>query len=562
MILTALLSLLAGGLTVLAPCVLPFLPVIVGGSLHGDRRRPYLVAAALVVSLVTFTILLKAVTLVAHVDPRVWSIASGALVIILGLVMLFPGVWAKVSTYTKLNTGSHRFLDRAKNNKSGTISAILTGFALGPVFSSCSPTYAWVIAVVLPVDPVTGIVYLVLYCIGVAAALLVISLAGRKLIRKLGWAVNPRGWFQRTIAILFIVVGVLVATGLDKKAETWALDHFPTLSSIEEPLIPDQGDAGAPAVGDSGAGVLNAESSASQAPDFTGIQQWINSEPLHMEQLRGKVVLVDFWTYSCINCIRTQPYLNAWYESYHDQGLEIVGVHAPEFEFEKQADNVEKAVRDAGIRYPVALDNDYGTWSAYKNRYWPAKYLIDAEGRIRYFHAGEGNYEETEKAIRELLHVDGPETDVAAAATAGPDQSPETYLGHERAKGYVGETPLASGTHTYTPGADPGTDEWTLSGEWDVDDEKITATRDGAQLTYHFRGRDVYLVLGGPDGAELTVTSSAGNETGETDVKDDKITLDAHRLYHLVHLPQTATEATVTIAVPRGVSAHAFTFGS
>jgi len=453
MIVTALLSLVAGVLTVLAPCVLPFLPVIVGGSLgHGSRRRPYLIAASLVVSLLVFTLLLKASTAFLNIDPRVWAIGSGVLVILLGVAMLFPGLWARVARWTKLEA-AHGLLGKARNQRGETAGALLTGAALGPVFSSCSPTYAWVIATVLPASPVAGMIYLGIYCAGMAGALLGISLAGRRLVDRLGWASNPRGWFQRAIAALFIVVGLFVSTGLDKALQTWAVDKFPALTAFEQGLIPQSN--AAPGV----AG--NAEQrQLGPAPELAGISHWVNSNPTTLADLRGKVVLVDFWTYSCINCMRTQPYLNAWYDRYRAAGLEIIGVHAPEFTFEKVPKNVEKAVRDAGIKYPVALDNDFATWRAYHNRYWPAKYLIDKDGNIRWTHFGEGSYDEAEKQIRDLLGETGDKAGVTGETTQPTrGQSPETYLGTRRASG--NETRLETGERDYGQNPAPGaTQRW------------------------------------------------------------------------------------------------------
>lgn len=562
MIITALISLAAGALSVLAPCVLPFLPVIVGGSLRGERRRPYIVAAALVVSLLVFTILLKATTVFINVDPRVWTTASGVLVILLGLSMLFPDAWSKLVLHLGIDRKSHQLLDRASAHHSGTISAILTGVALGPVFSSCSPTYAWVIATVLPVSLSLGLVYLSLYCVGVAIALLAIALAGRKLISKLQWASNPRGWFQRIIAIGFILVGIFVATGIDKTVQTWATSNIPSLSRIEEKLIPNNANNNADAAQD-GAQLRNADQ-AQQAPEFTSIQEWINSEPLKLQQLRGKVVLVDFWTYSCINCIRTQPYLNAWYDTYHNQGLEIIGIHAPEFAFERVPDNVKRAVQQAGIKYPVALDNDFATWNAYHNQYWPAKYLIDQQGRIRYFHAGEGDYDGFESAIRTLLGSHSAKSQISNTEHAADDQSPETYLGTNRAQGYVGDVPLHNGTARYHASSTLNPDNWTLHGVWKVDSESITAAEHDAKLTYRFRGQEMYLVLGGQKGAKVEITVQGvpnPNDVAGADVHQGTVTIDGERLYRLVKLPHNIHQATVTLTVPEGVRANAFTFG-
>lgn len=555
MLLTALLSFLAGILTVLAPCVLPFLPVIVGGSLgHGSRRRPYLIAGSLVVSLLLFTMLLKASTAFLNIDPKVWAIGSGTLVILLGLAMLFPGVWARVAGALKLEN-THQLLDKARAQRSETLGAVLTGAALGPVFSSCSPTYAWVIATVLPASPTAGMLYLGVYCIGMAGALLAISLLGRRLINRLGWAADPRGWFQRIVAVLFIFVGVFVATGWDKQVQAWAVDKFPSLTAFEEGLIPSSEQA-LPRRGGEGE-IPN----PTPAPELQGITSWVGSEPLTLAGLRGKVVLVDFWTYSCINCVRTQPYLNAWYDRYHDSGFEIIGVHAPEFAFEKVPENVAKAVAEAQIKYPVALDNDFATWRAYNNRYWPAKYLIDAEGRIRWVHFGEGNYDEAEAQIRELLGESG-ETAVVSDETLQhtPGQSPETYLGTARAEG--NDSGLRGGDHDYGEITDPsGPNHWTLGGSWNADGESITALGGGAQLRYRFSGRQMYLVMDGPADARVRVEVEGGITPGGADVVGEYVTLDGAKMYRLVQLPETTGGTTVTLTFDEGVRANAFTFG-
>lgn len=561
MLVTIVLSLFAGVISVLAPCVLPFLPVIVGGSLGAQSRyRPYLISLGLVVSLLAFTLLLKVSSLAIGVDPRFWSIASGVLVIILGIFMLFPDLWTKISVKFGLGNKSHKLLDRAQNTGGGPVSALLTGAALGPVFSSCSPVYAWVIATVLPAQPVAGFVYISAYCIGMAGMLLAISLLGRKLIAKLGWAANPRGWFQRIIAILFILVGVLVATGVDKKVQAWAVGNVPIISDIEHQLIPKQ--TGSEGDKDGGSGSTSGSVSGPAAPEFTGIKEWINSDPLTIEGLRGKVVLVDFWTYSCINCIRTQPYLNAWYEQYHDQGFEIVGVHAPEFAFERESANVQRAVVDAEIKYPVALDNDFKTWAAYHNNYWPAKYLIDQDGNVVWSHFGEGEYEEAEEQIRKLLGSSGEKsktTGEISSTTVG--QSPETYLGTQRARGFAGEPRLRNDSNDYSAAKLRDVNSWTLDGRWQVDEESITSEADGASLSYRFSGREMFLVMSGPAGSTATVTVDGTPANPGADVVDGTVQVGDARLYKLVKFDKPQSGATVKITFSKGVKANAFTFG-
>lgn len=543
---------IAGILTVFSPCVLPLLPVIVGGSIESpsDRRRPYIIAGSLIASLILFTLLLKVTAILIGIAPSFWKIASGLLVIGLGLTMLFPDMWSRLTSRTPLNTSSHSLLESAQRHSDSNFSAVLTGAALGPVFNSCSPTYAWVVATVLPSRPMVGMVYLALYCVGLATMLLAISLLGRSLIDKLGWAANPRGWFQRAIAVVFIVVGLLVSTGVSQRVEAWLVSWAPSLTDIERELVPDTSE------------IEDPFSTALGTPQLRGIEHWINSEPLTLEKLKGKVVLVDFWTYSCINCIRTQPYLNSWYDAYHDEGLEIIGVHAPEFSFEKLPDNVERAVREAEIRYPVALDNDFATWNSFRNQYWPAKYLIDRDGNIRYSHFGEGNYDEIEAKIRELLNTSGPQAAQSTAVEqASLGQSPETYLGYRRAYGYTGDTRFEPGIATFTPSRALSANGWTLGGTWEVDAEKITAQADGASLSYRFSGQQVFLVLGGPEGARVRVSVDGVEQPGGLDVVDGELTIDSYRLYRLVRLPRFSEDSVITLQFDEGVSAHAFTFG-
>ena len=460
MLVTALLSYVAGLLTALAPCVLPLLPIILGGSLGGEKKdkwRPYIITASLAISLILFTLLLKASTVLIGIDPKIWTIGSGVLVIILGVFMLFPDLWAKAIGKLGIEHRSQGLLGKAYKRGNGVLSAVLIGAALGPIFSSCSPTYAWVIATVLPSSAVLGMFYLTFYVLGVSTALLAIALLGRRLLERIKWASDPKGWFQRGIAILFIIVGIFVATGLDKKVQTYLVEKdFLNIKVLEEKLVPENDSAQETKEGSAtDKAVFNV--TPYDAPELKNIAAWINSDPLTMAGLKGKVVLVDFWTYSCINCQRTQPYLNAWYEKYRDDGFVIVGVHAPEFAFEKVTKNVQTAVTDAEIKYPVALDNDFATWQAYKNRYWPAKYLIDKDGRVRYTHFGEGDYDKTEETIQALLKESGQNVTAALEPSRGTGavsrgQTPETYLGYDRADRFANSGDFAADVPvTYSP---------------------------------------------------------------------------------------------------------------
>jgi thiol-disulfide isomerase/thioredoxin len=297
------------------------------------------------------------------------------------------------------------------------------------------------------------------------------------------------------------------------------------------------------------------------APELTGITSWLNSEPLTLAQLRDKVVIVDFWTYSCVNCVRTLPFLARWYETYRDEGLVIVGVHTPEFAFERELGNVQDAVGDLGVDWPVALDNDYGTWNAWGNRYWPAKYFVDRRGHVRYAHFGEGAYEESEAVIRRLLAEPGLPPPVSASipeeTPEGP-QTPETYLGHGRIDRLVGNPVVPDAFATYElPGFVPE-DGVAFGGEWKLEQERAVAGRD-AKLRLHFRGEDVFLVLaadGTPGSVEVTLD---GRRTRT-------VRVDEPKLYTLVDLPD-APEGEIRyhlldLGISPGIAAYAFTFGS
>jgi thiol-disulfide isomerase/thioredoxin len=307
------------------------------------------------------------------------------------------------------------------------------------------------------------------------------------------------------------------------------------------------------------------------APEFRDTQRWFNSPPLTMRGLRGRVVLVDFWTYTCINCLRTLPYVKAWDARYRARGLTIVGVHTPEFAFEKQASNVLRAIRDEGLRYPVVQDNEFGTWNAFTNQAWPAKYLVDARGRVRYVHLGEGEYRETEAAIRTLLAEAGQRRLGAASTprgrieTVGAKASPETYLGSARAQGFSPVGPR-DGTHDYAAasGADLPQSVFSLGGRWHVDAESARAVR-GASITARVVGTAVYLVLSSQGDRPRRVRvlldgRPIARAVSGTDVRDGVVTVRRQRLYSLVRLPAIG-EHVLTLRLDSGVSAYAFTFG-
>lgn len=573
-------SFLAGMLTSLAPCMITLLPVIVGnaalpsGDKKLDRKKPYIIAASLVVSVILFTVLLKASTALLGIDPSVWLYISGGIVILLGVSLLLPTLWVRISSSLGLEKSSNKLLAGA-SRRSGLLGQILTGAALGPVFSSCSPVYALVLATILPVDFAVGMIYIVAFALGLGLALLLISLGGRKIITKLGWAVNPRGWFTRGLAILLIIVGLAIIGGYDKKFQTFVIDKLPfDVTDIEQILLPkNESQANAQNTSNGGEMAKFNVDKPYSAPEITGIQDWINSDPQTLKSLKGKVVLVDFWTYSCINCVRTQPYLNAWHEKYSKDGLVILGLHAPEFAFEKVPENVRKAVGEARIKYPVALDNDFATWRAYKNQFWPAKYLIDKDGQVRYTHFGEGEYAETEGIIQTLLKEAGKnithsiEKD-ASAPHAQNGQTPETYLGYERGERFANAAQFeADKTVNYQLASSKTQHVWSLGGNWQIGPKESVSGGEPSVLRINFSAKEVYLVMSGPadkpatlklNGQPVTAAKNGGSDVDAA----GHVKLNSARLYKLINLPAFTKNASLDITVPSGTTVNAFTFGS
>jgi cytochrome c biogenesis protein CcdA/thiol-disulfide isomerase/thioredoxin len=562
---------LAGVLTVLAPCVLPLLPVIIGGSLTAnkkekpDRLRPIIITASLAGSLVLFTLLLKATTLLIHVPPSVYTDISGGILVLLGLAILFPDIYVRVLVHFNIEAKSQQFLGKSANRRERYIGPIITGAALGPVFSSCSPVYAYILATILPVNFTQAIVYMVSYILGLSAILLLIGLLGQRFIKRIRFAINPKGVFQRTVAVLFILVGILIFTGGNVRLQTYVSNHTPfNFDNLSAKLLPKGNKP-------TSNKLYNVKPYAE--PQFAGLTNWINSPALTTSQLKGKVVLVDFWTYSCINCLRSVPHLESWYQTYQKNGLVIVGVEAPEFSFEKVPGNVDAAVKSDGITYPVASDNNLRTWANYKNQYWPADYLINKQGQVVRVQYGEGDYTQMEQAIRLLLKQNGGTVNKKLATVQGNyvpitgNQSPETYFGLDRASDFVGTPDLAPGTQTYAqlPDGDIPSDGWTLGGTWQEGSTDI-ASGANATIKFHFSAKNVYVVGGAKSPSTVTVTLNGKpiSETGDagSDVHNSTVTIGMPTLYRLANLPKFSSNDVIELHVPPGVTLNTFTFGS
>ena len=566
-----LVSFIAGVLTILAPCVLPILPVIIGGTLqNGTKRNPYLITAALAGSIVVFTLILKLSTAFINIPQSFWSLVSGGIIIVFGLASLFPAQWQKLSFKLEFGRKSDELLHESAqvNSRFGDV---LLGAALGPVFSSCSPTYFLILATVLPASLLLGTVYLIAYAFGLAVTLLAISLLGQKFIARAKWAANPAGWFRRLLGIIFVVVGIFILTGADKKVQTYLVEKgYGTIGNLEENLISKLSKP-------ENALNLSGENFP-QYQEITDPAGYVNSEPFTIGQYIGKkIIVLDFMTYSCINCIRTFPYLNVWNEKYKDQGLQIIGIHTPEFAFEKKLENVQRELERYGITFPVVLDNEYGTWRAYGNNYWPRKYIINLDGQIVYDHIGEGNYEETEVEIQKWLKtIPGNTASVVESAEVLQEknmaQSPETYLGSERMERYYPSRSLKPQTKIFTLEKNIPINTFSLGGEWAIENEKMVAGKN-AVLNYRFKANKVFLVMSPGknisgqvivkiDGKPIGTANLGGQDIFEHLGKPGYANVDSERLYNLIDLDGQASEHLLTLEFETpGTEAFAFTFG-
>ena len=465
------------------------------------------------------------------------------------------------------------------------VPALLLGVACGLLWAPCAGPILGLVLTGAALEGTSARTSLLLltYAAGAATSLALALFAGGRVFRAMKRSLHAGEWLRRALGAAVLAAAVAIAFGLD----TGLLTRVSSLSTnvLEERLL--SGLRG-PSRASEGAMTMRLGPAAKSAtrlpvegslPPLSGAVQWLNSPPLTKTALQGKVVLVDFWTYSCINCLRTLPYVRAWADKYGRDGLVVIGVHTPEFAFEKDLGNVRKALAELDVRYPVAVDNDYSIWRAFGNQYWPAHYFVDAQGRIRHHHFGEGGYQESEQIIQQLL-VEAGRTRVSggvvavqgtgaqAAATAATVGSPETYLGYQRAERFVSPGgALLDRSHAYSPGR-PRLNEWGLSGDWTVAREHAALEGCGGAIVYRFHARDLHLVLGPRPGAapvrfRVTIDGAApGPDHGaDTNAAGDGLVRD-ERLYQLVRQRRPIADRTFEIRfLDPGVEAFAFTFG-
>lgn len=601
-----LVSFIAGILTVLAPCVLPLLPVIIGGSVVGKPSvaRALRITLSLGASVFIFTLILKVSTAFVNIPPQVWSTISATIIIVTGLVMVFPSLWERVMS-AKFSARANRVMSKGAIKK--TIwGDILVGAALGPVFSSCSPTYFILLAVVLPAHPFTGLLYLLSYVAGLCLFLFIIAFLGQRLLTRLDIAADPRGVFKRVIGVLFVLLGVFILFGIDKKIQSALPAGFEGITAIEQRLlkettretvvttseeVSDTADATStpasstlsslPTVSKiSTAQAVVKSSRYPKAKELVSPDAYLNTGgvPIKINDYKGKkVVLVDFWTYSCINCLRTVPYLKSWYAKYKDQGLEIIAIHTPEFAFEHSQKNVEDALTRLGITYPVVLDNEYKTWNNFGNQFWPHEYLIDIDGYVVHDHIGEGGYDETEKEIQKALkeradRLGMAESSIPSGTIAKPGEgpnlvgSPEVYFGASRNEYLANGKSGAVGVVSYVaPDVNSvTTNKLYLGGTWDMSSERATTKDSSEGIVFKYNARDVYFVASADVATQIEIYQDGkllGSSVGEDVRIDSTATISGERLYKLVHNAGLETHTLEIKIKGKGLHAYTFTFG-
>ncbi|WEK00892.1 MAG: cytochrome c biogenesis protein DipZ [Candidatus Sphingomonas phytovorans] len=573
-----LLAYLGGALTIVSPCILPVLPFVFARADQPFARSglPLLLGMA-----VTFA----GVATLASVGGG-WAVQANsygrlaALVILaaFGLLLLFPTL-ADRATRPLVKLGS-RLSQSATAGHSATstfAASLLLGVATGLLWAPCAGP---ILGLVLTGAALQGAsaqttLLLLAYAAGAATSLALALLVGGKVFTAMKRSLGISEWIRRGLGAAVLLGIVAIALGLDTGLLTRL--SLSGTASVEQSLL----DRFNPGKDMPSAAMVegNALAIEGMMPPLSGATEWINSPPLTREELRGKVVLVDFWTYSCINCLRTLPYVRAWAEKYKPQGLVVIGVHAPEFAFEKDPANVRAAVRDLGIGYPVALDNDRAIWRAFSNRYWPAHYFIDGQGRIRYHHFGEGGYAESEKVIQRLLAENGNavgdmtivKVDArGVGAASGRDvRSPETYIGYARAEHFVSPGGgIRDAAHDYAAPALPRLNDWALAGRWTIGAEHASADAPGGRIAYRFQARDLHLVLGPsadhrPVRFKVTIDGKPpGADHGVDVTPGGSGIVTEQRLYQLIRQAGPVRERHFEIEfLDPGVQAFAFTFG-
>jgi len=574
MILLILFAFLAGIITVLSPCILPVLPIVLSSTIgeKTDKKRPLGVITGFVLSFTFFTLFLSSIVSASGIPADSLRFISVLVILMLGMGLLLPAVQELLEKmFVRL---SH--LVPLTQNKSGFGGGIVIGMSLGLLWTPCvGPILASVISLAITGSvSLTTLMITAAYASGTAIPMLMIMVSGQKLLHKIPWLTSRLNTIRKAFGVLMILTAMGIYFNIDRKFQTFILDKFPNygtgLTQLED-IAPIQQqleklrDEPLEEPEEMGKPMFEVMQKGPKAPELIQDGEWFNSEPLTLSELEGKVVVIDFWTYSCINCQRTLPYLKNWWERYKDKGLVIIGIHSPEFVFEKDAKNVAKAIQDFGILYPVMQDNEFRTWRAYENRYWPAKYFIDKEGSIRYTHFGEGAYDESERVIQTLLAESGA-ADLPQEQD-NPDytiysRTPEIYLGYERMEYLAGDKVIRDKATNYHFPDKLADNYFSLNGRWMIAPEYALA-ESGSQLQLNFEAKEVFLVMR-PKAeipGKVKVSLDGKSLYLGRDVVNGVVEVTEDTLYKLINLAEPGRHLLQLDFLDDQVEIYAFTFG-
>lgn len=579
MFLLLFFAFISGVITIFAPCIWPLLPIILSSTASGGSRKPLGITIGIMISFALLTLSVSYVVSLVPFDPNILRYVAVVIISFIGLSLIIPKISYVLETYVSRFSGK---LGRSgSNSNSGFQGGLITGLSLGIVWTPCAGPILATIATLSATKAVNLQIILVtiVYVLGVGIPLFLLAIFGQKVFSKVRGLSKYTGRIQQLFGVIMILTAAAILTNYDKTIQVKLLNAFPAYSSL---LLRLENNPAVKRQLDSIKGNKITEEKVdmpfpkatslpriAKAPDFIGINNWLNTnQALSINKLKGKIVLVDFWTYTCINCIRTLPHVTSWYNKYKDQNFMVIGVHTPEFEFEKRAENVLNAIKQYDIKYPVAQDNDYSTWKAYDNHYWPAKYLIDSDGYIRYFHFGEGQYEETEKAIQTLIEEAGSKVkqDMVHVPDQTPNapQTPETYLGYARMDRFASYEPIKTGKSIYSMPVVIPENTVAYSGEWEITDESAKSKKGKLKLNFH--ASKVFLVItphSTDDRIEVYLDGKViSNDMTGIDVKDGFVKLDVPRLYELVNISGERDDHVLELQFnSEGTEIFAFTFG-
>jgi cytochrome c biogenesis protein CcdA/thiol-disulfide isomerase/thioredoxin len=581
-----ILAYLGGVLTIVSPCILPVIPFVLARADRPFLRNglPMLVGMALAFAVVASLASVAGGWVVSA--NQYGRMVALALLALFGLTLLFPALADRLMR-PLVAAGARLSESTGGPQDTSLFTPVLLGVATGFLWAPCAgPVLGLILTgAALQGASVRTTLLLLTYAAGAATSLALALLVGGRMFAAMKRSIGAGEWIRRGLGAAVLIAIVAIAFGLD----TGVLTNLSVggTTALEQSLLDRLRPNGKAAMSGTPSTVRAGSSSQNEPdlpvedlqPSLAGAQEWLNSKPLTMEELKGKVVLVDFWTYSCINCLRSIPYIRAWAQKYRDHGLVVIGVHAPEFAFERNVDNVKAAISTFKIDYPVPIDNDYKIWRAFENEYWPAHYFIDANGKVRHHHFGEGAYDESERVIQKLLAEAGNQgvpTGTVAVSASGAEaasakagvNSPETYIGYDRSENFISPGGVVQDKSHFYAAGEAQLNEWSLSGLWTVGNERAQSDDKDGRISFRFHARDLHLVLG-PSGENdqirfrVTIDGKPPGEAHGMDIDaDGNGVVTTQRLYQLIRAPGPIVDRTFEIQfLDPGVQAYAFTFG-